>query len=109
MAYTFAVDTEKMAALENKLVEAKENISGADDPTGGIPGIFAVIKNLPADKAWSGSSYDAFYSGAQRYEEPMNTLPQVIEAFEKEVHRLTPVAEETISTISTEVTNMSSD
>lgn len=104
MAYTFAVNTEKITELAGKLGDAKESISGES----GIPGIFSTIDGLEGE-SWSGTSYTTFHDGAHRYEAALNTLPSVIGAFQDELTKLEGPAADCVTKINGEITKMSAE
>ena len=72
--YDFAVDTDQISALNTALDSAKTSSESE------IEGVFQTLGTFE-DTTWSGSSYDNFKSGCEAYHEPMNAIPQVLEAF----------------------------
>lgn len=100
MAYTFAVDEAHLEDLKAELANAKIKI-GSD-----IPQIFTNIGNMESEGHWSGSSYDSFKGGTDNYEKALNTLPDVIEVFEKEINIIKGEAGPLIHNISSEIQNM---
>ena len=100
MAYTFAVDETHLDELKAGLANAKNKI-GSD-----IPQIFTNIGNMESDGHWSGSSYDSFKDGTGKYENALNTLPEVIAVFEKEIEIIKGAAGPLIHDISSEIQNM---
>ncbi len=102
MAYTFAVDTDKMDDLSQELGNAKQAIET------GITDIFSSIDGMEGN-SWSGTSYDTFHDGAHNYEEALSTLDEVVEAFQKEIDKMNGLAPDTITEINTQVENMCKD
>ncbi|MCR5308004.1 MAG: WXG100 family type VII secretion target [bacterium] len=104
MAYTFAVDTEKIEALKKNLETARTDIETK------IPTIFDDIGNMEKNNDWSGTSYNSFSDGAEKYKNALNTLPQVINVFETELGTtIKENANTLIEEIGTEISNMLQD
>lgn len=104
MAYTFAVDIEKIEDLKKKLETARTDIEAK------IPTIFTDIESMDDEKSWSGTSYDSFRDGTKKYEKALNTLPQVINVFETELGTTIKESANTlIEEIGTEISNMLQD
>lgn len=100
MAYTFALDTDKMTALATELKTTSSNIQS------GIESIFTSIDGMEG-KCWSGSSYTTFHDGAHNYKGALDTLDEVVQAFEKELEKLNGPATEAIKAIEEQIGKMS--
>jgi len=103
MAYTFAVDTEKIEDLKKNLETARTDIETK------IPTIFDDIGNMEKNNDWSGTSYDSFRDGTKKYEKALDTLPQVINVFETELGTIKESANTLIEEIGTEISIMKKD
>ena len=103
MAYTFAVDTDKIGTLKKELETARTDIEAK------IPTIFDDIGNMESNNDWSGTSYNSFSDGAKKYEKALDTLPQVINVFETELGTIKGSANSLIEEIGTEISNMLQD
>lgn len=103
MAYTFAVDIEKIDKLKGALKTAHDSINEK------IPTIFTDIESMDDEKSWSGTSYDSFRDGTKKYEKALDTLPQVINVFETELDTIKESADSLINEIGTEISIMSQD
>jgi len=103
MAYTFAVDTDKIETLKNGLGIASAEIGR------NIPIIFTKIGEMETNKDWSGTSYDSFRDGTKKYANALDTLPQVIKAFETELGTIKDSADSLIKYIGAEISIMLHD
>lgn len=103
MAYTFAVDTDKIDNLKKNLETARTDIETK------IPTIFDDIGNMEKNNDWSGTSYNSFSNGAGKYKNALDTLPQVINVFETELGTIKESANSLIEEIGNEISNMLQD
>ena len=100
MAYTFALDTDKMTALATELKTTSTNIQN------GIESIFTSVDGMEGN-CWSGSSYTTFRDGAHNYKGALDTLDEVVKAFEQELEKLNGPATEAITAIEEQIGKMS--
>ena len=103
MAYTFAVDKDKMDNLSKFL---EKTASAIPDET---EKIYSDIDNM-GNSAWQGDSYNAFKTGTDSYKAALGTLPQVVEVFSKTLQDpLKPNAEKAIQEVSEAITEMAGE
>ncbi len=103
MAYTFAVDKDKMDNLSKFL---EKTASAIPDET---EKIYSDIDNM-GNSAWQGDSYNAFKTGTDSYKAALGTLPQVVEVFSKTLQDpLMLNAEKAIQEVSEAITEMAGE
>lgn len=102
MAYTFALDTDKMTNLATELKTTSTNIQD------GIESIFTSVDGMEGN-CWSGSSYTKFRDGAHNYKGALDTLDEVVKAFEQELEKLNSPAIEAITAIEEQIGKMSEE